>query len=169
MKFLFSLAKRIGCFSLMLKHQEKWHEFGFWRHIQQKYFFLLKKTNWEENWTESKKECKKSVLKVNGKNMPSSCGPYGSTNRGNENREVSFHSLPSQKKASLRAKWLQNIRREGKIPKALLVCSEHFEKDCFKRDFKVIELLLTHFYILQYYMKNHNIQQSNKSKSRQQE
>ena len=36
--------------------------------------------------------------------MPSSCGAYGCTNWGNENREISFHNLPSQKKASLSAK-----------------------------------------------------------------
>lgn len=69
--------------------------------------------------------------------MPSSCGAYGCTNRGNKNGEISFHTLPSEKKASLRKKWLQNIRREGKIPKSLAICSEHFEKDCFERDLQV--------------------------------
>lgn len=69
--------------------------------------------------------------------MPSSCGAYGCTNRGGESKEISFHSLPSEKKSALRSKWLQNIRRGGKLPKTLVICSEHFEKDCFERDLKV--------------------------------
>ena len=80
--------------------------------------------------------------------MPSSCGAYGCTNRGGENEEISFHSLPSEKKGTLRSKWLQNIRREGKLPKTLAICSEHFERDCFEGDLKVspfynISLFLT--------------------------
>ena len=41
--------------------------------------------------------------------MPSSCGAYGYTGRGNKNRGKSFHTLPLEKGAFLRAKWLQNI------------------------------------------------------------
>ena len=34
--------------------------------------------------------------------MPSSCGEHGCKNRGNKNGEMSFHTLPLEKKASLR-------------------------------------------------------------------
>lgn len=95
--------------------------------------------------------------------MVSSCGAYGCTNRGEEKakekkkqheknddktqsepkndatkqikKTLSFHSLP--KNASLREQWERNIRREGKLPKSLVLCSEHFESSCFERDLQV--------------------------------
>ena len=73
--------------------------------------------------------------------MPSSCGAYGCTNRGTD-KTISFHRLPSLKKKDLREKWLRNIRRAGSIPDNLLICSEHFETCCFKRDLKVRNLTL---------------------------
>ena len=57
---------------------------------------------------------KKSVLKVNVINMPSSCGAYGCTNRGNKNGEISFHTLPLEKKASLRKKMASKYQKRGK-------------------------------------------------------
>ena len=80
--------------------------------------------------------------------MPSSCGAYGCTNCSGKNKEISFHNLPSETKSTLRSKWLQNIRRDGKLPKTLTICSQHFENDCFERDLKVIELLMAVFLIL---------------------
>ena len=90
--------------------------------------------------------------------MVSSCGAYGCTNRGEEKAKdkkrnekndetpnapkndatkpkLSFHSLP--KNTSLREQWERNIRRGGKLPKSLVLCSEHFESSCFERDFQV--------------------------------
>ena len=57
--------------------------------------------------------------------MPVSCGVYGCTNSGNKNGEMSFHILPSEK-TYLKKKWLQNIRKEAKIPKSLAIWSDHF-------------------------------------------
>ena len=80
--------------------------------------------------------------------MVSSCGAVGCKNRGgkeekNEDgtvkdktaKRISFHHLPKEK--NLRDQWLHNIRREGEIPKKLVICSEHFESSCFKRDLQV--------------------------------
>ena len=67
----------------------------------------------------------------------SSCSAYGCTNRGNKDNKLSFHRIPSLKRAEIRTKWLQNIRREGELPKNMFICSEHFEKSCFERDLKV--------------------------------
>lgn len=100
--------------------------------------------------------------------MVSSCGAYGCTNRGevkandkkkNEKNDktlkepkndetkpkktLSFHSLP--KNTSLREQWERNIRREGKLPKSLVLCSEHFESSCFERDFQVNACLFSLF------------------------
>ena len=46
--------------------------------------------------------------------MPSSCGAYGCTNRGNKNGEISLHTLPSEKKASLRKKMASKYQKRGK-------------------------------------------------------
>ena len=53
---------------------------------------------------------------------------------------MSFHCLPSEKQRNkLRLDWLRNIKREI-VPNYMYICSEHFEKSCFKRDLKA-ELL----------------------------
>jgi len=103
--------------------------------------------------------------------MVSSCGAYGCTNRGEEKakdkkkiekndktpngqkheatmikpkKTLSFHSLP--KNTNLREQWERNIRREGKLPKSLVLCSEHFESSCFERDLQVNACLLPFSY-----------------------
>ena len=48
---------------------------------------------------------------------------------------LSFHRVPSVKRAELREKWLRNIKRQI-VPETFFICSEHFEKSCFKRDLK---------------------------------
>ena len=75
--------------------------------------------------------------------MPS-CAAFQCTNRSasnkNKDNKLSFHRIPSEEEnGELRKKWLQNIRRAGQLPKdsGFYICSAHFEKDCFKRDFQV--------------------------------
>ena len=71
--------------------------------------------------------------------MPS-CGAPGCTNRSKNDPSLSFHRLPSEKQRNkLSLDWLQNIKREI-VPNYMYICSEHFEKSCFKRDLKA-ELL----------------------------
>jgi hypothetical protein len=64
------------------------------------------------------------------------CGAPGCTNRSTIFPNKSFHRLPSEARKELRKKWLNKIKRQI-IPKVLYVCSDHFESECFKRDFKV--------------------------------
>ena len=71
--------------------------------------------------------------------MPS-CYEYGCSNRSNTSNEITFHRLPSEnKRPSIRKKWLANIKRGSALPKEehFVICSQHFEEDCFKRDLKV--------------------------------
>ena len=68
--------------------------------------------------------------------MPN-CSAFGCTNRSSDNPDLSFHRIPSEKKNDLRKKWLQNIRREGSLPKDAVVCSIHFDSNCFVRDLQV--------------------------------
>ena len=51
-----------------------------------------------------------------------------------------FHQIPGEgRNKELRKRWLNNIRRAGDLPKdrSFYICSEHFEADCYERDFKV--------------------------------
>ena len=67
------------------------------------------------------------------------CAAIGCTNRSNDKPELSFHKILSKRDEDRRKKWLQNIRREGVLPKdeSFRICSEHFEDKCFKRDLQV--------------------------------
>jgi len=69
--------------------------------------------------------------------MVRSCSAFGCKNKWEANSQITFYRIP--KDAELRKKWLVNIKREGKLPKDenFLICSAHFEEDCFKRDLKV--------------------------------
>ena len=67
--------------------------------------------------------------------MPN-CGANGCCNRSNNYPAKSFHRLPSESKKELRKAWLLKINRKH-IPKELYICSDHFEPECFERDFKV--------------------------------
>ena len=69
--------------------------------------------------------------------MVRSCAGFGCTYRWKAGSDVTFHRIP--KESQLRQKWLQNIKREGKLPKDenFFICSSHFEESCFQRDLKV--------------------------------
>ena len=66
--------------------------------------------------------------------MPS-CGAPGCTNRCSDKKDISFHRLPNANRQEIREKWLNNIKRKV-VPNVMFICSEHFEKACFKRDLK---------------------------------
>ena len=63
--------------------------------------------------------------------MPN-CGTVGCTNHSTKNPNLSFHRVRDER--------LRNIKRKEPLPKNFYICSEHFEKDCFKRDSKVITI-----------------------------
>ena len=67
------------------------------------------------------------------------CAAFGCTNRAANKPELSFHKIPSKKHKYLRTQWLQNIRRDGVLPKdeCFYICSEHFQEKYFKRDLQV--------------------------------
>ena len=58
----------------------------------------------------------------------------GCTNRSEDNKNISFHRLPS-KSEEVKKKWLHNLKRKN-IPETVFLCSEHFEPHCFKRDLR---------------------------------
>ena len=62
------------------------------------------------------------------------CSAPGCTNRSEDNKNISFHHLPS-KSEEVKKKWLHNLKRKN-IPETLFLCSEHFEPHCFRRDLR---------------------------------
>ena len=79
--------------------------------------------------------------------MPS-CSAFGCTNRSKKDKNISFHRVPSEKRnQELRMKWLQSIKRTGKLPSdaGFFICDSHFDESCFERDLKVIILVLCLF------------------------
>lgn len=72
--------------------------------------------------------------------MVRSCSAYGCSNRWQKESNIIFYRIPSNKNLKLRSDWLQNIKRDGVLPKDenFLICSAHFEDGCFIRDLKVI-------------------------------
>ena len=63
------------------------------------------------------------------------CSSVGCTNRSNDRPDLSFHRIPTDGK--IWKQWLTNMRRDGKLPKTIIVCTEHFECDCFICDLQV--------------------------------
>ena len=65
----------------------------------------------------------------------------GCVNSSGKNPSLSFHQIPSNKRKEIRQEWLRRIKRgqnEKYLPEdSTLICSEHFEKDCFERDLQV--------------------------------
>ena len=62
------------------------------------------------------------------------CSAPGCTNCSEDNKNISFHRLPS-KSEEVNKKWLHNLKRKN-IPERVFICSEHFEPHCFKRDLR---------------------------------
>ena len=71
----------------------------------------------------------------------SSSAAIGRVNSSGKNSSLSFHQIPSNKRKEIRQEWLRRIKRgqnEKYLPEdSTLICSEHFEKDCFERDLQV--------------------------------
>lgn len=65
---------------------------------------------------------------------------YRCSNFSSKSSKISFHKLPSKnKRPSIREQQLANIKRGGELPQEehFLICSHHFDEDCFERDQKV--------------------------------
>ena len=62
------------------------------------------------------------------------CSAPVCTNRPEDNKNISFHRLPS-KSEEVKKKWLHNLKRKN-IPETVFICSEHFEPHCFKHDLR---------------------------------
>ena len=74
-----------------------------------------------------------------------SCSACGCTNCSENNRNISFHRVSSEKEnKEIRMKWIQSIKRAGKLPSVggFFICDSHFDESCFEVDFKVIILVL---------------------------
>ena len=73
--------------------------------------------------------------------MVINCAAVGCSNVHNKESNKSFHRLPADSKetSNLRKAWLHNIKLQPPLPKDknFFICSDHFEKYCFERDFKV--------------------------------
>ena len=71
------------------------------------------------------------------------CIAFGCNNKdGDRKRGVRFHHLPLRNKPLLK-QWLTKLRLQNPlVRRSSLVCSEHFEPDCFQRDLQA-ELLGT--------------------------
>ncbi|KAH8009968.1 hypothetical protein HPB51_023024 [Rhipicephalus microplus] len=64
--------------------------------------------------------------------MVSSCVAFGCTNRAKQKPGITFHVFPKDK--TLHDAWQRAVRRDGWEPKnADVLCSEHFEANCFDR------------------------------------
>jgi len=63
-----------------------------------------------------------------------------SCSNNSDNKDLSFHRLPSgSKNKELRKKWLYKIHRDDIAnDQKVVLCSEHFTAEDFERDFKVI-------------------------------
>ena len=70
------------------------------------------------------------------KTMVRSCAAYGCTNKWKTDSEIKFYKIP--KDNDLGQKWLNNIRRDGKLPKDENFCIFliHFEESCFQQDLR---------------------------------
>ena len=73
--------------------------------------------------------------------MAATCAAFGCTNSRKNRPRLSFHRIPAGNVESklLRQRWIQNIHCADPLTndKNFYVCANHFEKDCFQRDFKV--------------------------------
>ncbi|XP_060719289.1 THAP domain-containing protein 1 isoform X1 [Tachysurus vachellii] len=66
--------------------------------------------------------------------MVQSCSAYGCKNRYHKDKDVSFHKFPLAR-PDLCGKWVVAMKRRNFKPtKYSNICSQHFTKDCFKRE-----------------------------------
>lgn len=66
--------------------------------------------------------------------MVQTCSAYGCKNRYNKDRDISFHKFPLAR-PDICGKWVAAMRRSNFKPtKYSNICSQHFTRDCFKRE-----------------------------------
>ncbi|XP_030640807.1 THAP domain-containing protein 1 [Chanos chanos] len=66
--------------------------------------------------------------------MVQSCSAYGCKNRYHKDKNISFHKFPLAR-PDVCGKWVAAMRRKNFKPtKYSNICSQHFTKDCFKRE-----------------------------------
>ncbi|KAK6492842.1 THAP domain-containing protein 1-like isoform X1 [Huso huso] len=66
--------------------------------------------------------------------MVQSCSAYGCKNRYHKDKNISFHKFPLAR-PDVCEKWVSAMRRNNFKPtKYSNICSQHFTKDCFKRE-----------------------------------
>ncbi|XP_042365514.1 THAP domain-containing protein 1 [Plectropomus leopardus] len=66
--------------------------------------------------------------------MVQTCSAYGCKNRYHKDRAISFHKFPLAR-PDVCGKWVAAMRRNNFKPtKYSNICSQHFTKDCFKRE-----------------------------------
>ncbi|KAB5522311.1 hypothetical protein PHYPO_G00158120 [Pangasianodon hypophthalmus] len=66
--------------------------------------------------------------------MVQSCSAYGCKNRYHKDKDISFHKFPLAR-PDLCGKWVAAMKRRNFKPtKYSNICSQHFTKDCFKRE-----------------------------------
>ncbi|XP_051523905.1 THAP domain-containing protein 1-like [Myxocyprinus asiaticus] len=66
--------------------------------------------------------------------MVQSCSAYGCKNRYHKDQNISFHKFPLAR-PDVCGKWVAAIKRRNFKPtKYSNICSQHFTKDCFKRE-----------------------------------
>ncbi|XP_026098670.1 uncharacterized protein LOC113069810 isoform X3 [Carassius auratus] len=72
--------------------------------------------------------------KIIAGNMVQSCSAYGCKNRYHKDKNISFHKFPLTR-PDICGKWLAAIKRRNFKPtKYSNICSQHFTRDCFKRE-----------------------------------
>ncbi|XP_066518364.1 THAP domain-containing protein 1 isoform X2 [Hoplias malabaricus] len=66
--------------------------------------------------------------------MVQSCSAYGCKNRYHKDKNISFHKFPLAR-PDICGKWVAAMKRSNFKPtKYSNICSQHFTKDCFKRE-----------------------------------
>uniref|UniRef100_A0A8C2WQN1 THAP domain-containing protein 1 n=1 Tax=Cyclopterus lumpus TaxID=8103 RepID=A0A8C2WQN1_CYCLU len=66
--------------------------------------------------------------------MVQTCSAYGCKNRYHKDKDISFHKFPLAR-PDVGAQWVAAMRRNNFKPtKYSNICSQHFSKDCFKRE-----------------------------------
>lgn len=66
--------------------------------------------------------------------MVQTCSAYGCKNRYNKDKDISFHKFPLAR-PDVCEKWVIAMRRDNFKPtKYSNICSQHFTKDCFKKE-----------------------------------
>ncbi|XP_054468434.1 peroxynitrite isomerase THAP4-like isoform X2 [Anoplopoma fimbria] len=90
--------------------------------------------------------------------MVQTCSAYGCKNRYHKDKDISFHKFPLAR-PDVSAKWVAAMRRNNFKPtKYSNICSQHFTKDCFKKECN--NRVLKENAVPSLFTSNHNIKAS---------